>query len=568
LTAEEVALVRQLMTGAFSLEALDRLLREQGVSFGVDNVRRTLGRLHQLGALDSRPDVAAPVLTESAPSQHARAQRSGEHVAVNVPAVAQTQVTATPAPGTARELHPNDRVPAFRADLKLSGRAANGVFQVSDPTTGKSFALYDFEVSLARMLNGQRTFQELIEAGARLGVPTNADTLRSFIRQLDTYGFLADQPSEAGGSTWARREEWDPQTRQLFSSGMRLLWQGKPVEAARYFEAILELDPKHAESREMLDLARSHLRDSPDLALSGGPSPQAGSPSRLGATRLIAAAVAISLVAGATAAVLLKLLSGSGAVAERLPAGGPAAPPPPVARTEPVIPVPVAVTPELVVDAGAASPVGGPGPAGVLAVADGASPDAGPCSLVEPRHPPVQVLYAPTAGIMRWSSTVGGLIKPGQQVAVVISRSPNPQYSEQEHKVKELEGLAQKDTEYAEFLADARRRLAQTPRNIEETHPITATAAGLILRNRPNGVVAAKEVVGRVTDPKRWLLRVATKPAPPPGAACRVARTLSDELPAECRFLLENDRTYVEVDAARVTWLTPKATACLIAQPR
>jgi hypothetical protein len=134
---------------------------------------------------------------------------------------------------------------------------------VADRQTGKTFPLYDFEISLARMLDGRRLYKDVVEAGQRLGIPVNLESLSQFIRQLERYGFLAapgvqlSDPPE--GPLWAPRQKWDDGLRALFQSGLRMHRQGRYAEAANYFEAMLQQDPQNPEALEMLEQSRQRL---------------------------------------------------------------------------------------------------------------------------------------------------------------------------------------------------------------------------------------------------------------------------------------------------------------------
>ncbi|HET9551953.1 MAG TPA: tetratricopeptide repeat protein, partial [Anaeromyxobacteraceae bacterium] len=150
-------------------------------------------------------------------------------------------------------LGPDDAVPLLRADLVVQRGKSPGLFQVADPASGRAFTLYEFELSIARMLDGRRRAAELVEAGARLGIPVDLAGLHKFVRQLWHYGFLAPAgaepaaPPEGGG-----REAWDEATRALFQTGLRLVHLGRPKDAAAYFEAILDGHPGHPEATELL----------------------------------------------------------------------------------------------------------------------------------------------------------------------------------------------------------------------------------------------------------------------------------------------------------------------------
>jgi hypothetical protein len=155
---------------------------------------------------------------------------------------------------------PDDVVRLFRADLRINRRHASNLLDVADPQTGKTFPLYDFEISLARMLDGRRLYADVVEAGQRLGIPVNLESLRQFIQQLQRYGFLAPPgtplPDHREGPLWAPRQKWDEGLRALFQSGLRMHRQGRYAEAVNYFEAMLQQDPQNPEALEMLEQSR------------------------------------------------------------------------------------------------------------------------------------------------------------------------------------------------------------------------------------------------------------------------------------------------------------------------
>jgi len=150
--------------------------------------------------------------------------------------------------------HLDDRVPKLRGDL-LIGRApgAKGVLQVTDPLKSRSFTLYDFEVSIARLLDGRRTAGQLLEAAGRLGIPVNLESLRKFIRQLRGYHFI-DEAAVAPASPPPVRvtpETWTPQLRELYDSAVRFARLGKLDRALEYLEALLEINAALEEPREL-----------------------------------------------------------------------------------------------------------------------------------------------------------------------------------------------------------------------------------------------------------------------------------------------------------------------------
>ncbi len=218
------------------------------------------------------PSVSIPVAPAPAPTAAPR-------MSARRPAVTTDDVE--PAPRRLKKtLLPDDLVPQFRSELTLT-RTLSGSYEVTNPDSGQTFALNEFEVSLARMLNGRRQVSEILEAGNRLEIPITIESLQKFIQQLEECGFLgsSDGPA-ADGKTWPARGQWDTAVRSFFQSGVRLLRMGKHAEAATCFEAMLEEDPNNLEARELLAVARQHasVALSPASAMVALPmvSPSAG----------------------------------------------------------------------------------------------------------------------------------------------------------------------------------------------------------------------------------------------------------------------------------------------------
>ena len=160
-------------------------------------------------------------------------------------------------------LQSTDKVPLFRSELKLTRRSFGG-YEVLDPLSGQTFALNEFEVSLARMFNGKRPVSEVLDAGTRLGIPVNLESLQKFITQLEQFGLLAPASIEAESEDqpWPTRGQWEASVRALFQSGIRFLRMGKHEEAAGYFEALLQEDPDNVEAKELLEMCRQQARSS------------------------------------------------------------------------------------------------------------------------------------------------------------------------------------------------------------------------------------------------------------------------------------------------------------------
>jgi membrane fusion protein, multidrug efflux system len=90
--------------------------------------------------------------------------------------------------------------PRFRQDLSVSPTEADGVacVDVSDPKTGANFRLYDFEYQLALQLNGQPVAQVTDWASKTYGADLTADGIAEFASRLGELGFLEMRP--LGGS--------------------------------------------------------------------------------------------------------------------------------------------------------------------------------------------------------------------------------------------------------------------------------------------------------------------------------------------------------------------------------
>src|SRR5688572_20135067 len=92
----------------------------------------------------------------------------------------------------AETLAPTEVVPAFREDLAISDPhqgAGERLVTISDPRTGKSMAFRGFELSIARMLNGVRTVDEVIDAAAAIGLPISIEGLTGFVYKLKALDF-------------------------------------------------------------------------------------------------------------------------------------------------------------------------------------------------------------------------------------------------------------------------------------------------------------------------------------------------------------------------------------------
>ena len=168
-------------------------------------------------------------------------------------------------PAAAGVEEPGDTVPTLRGDLIITkSPASKGTLDVKDPLTERSFTLYDFEVSIARMLDGKRSAAEVLAAANRLGIPVTLPTLKTFLQQLRAYQFI-DLSAGGGDSTWPKRRQWTVEVRELYQSALRLLRSGKYDEARGYVDAMVAADPTNEEATMLLQRIDAEARGSFEL---------------------------------------------------------------------------------------------------------------------------------------------------------------------------------------------------------------------------------------------------------------------------------------------------------------
>lgn len=142
----------------------------------------------------------------------------------------------------------DDVVPVLRGDLVITRSPANrGTVEVKDPLTERSFTLYDFELSIARMLDGKRTVADVLAAAGRLGIPVTLPTLQIFLQQLRAYQFV-DAKAAGGDTTWPKRRQWSAGVREQYQTALRLLRTGKLHEARGFADALVEADPSNEDA--------------------------------------------------------------------------------------------------------------------------------------------------------------------------------------------------------------------------------------------------------------------------------------------------------------------------------
>ncbi len=400
-------------------------------------------------------------------------------------------------------------VPLFRSDLLTERGPTPVLWLVSDPAGGKKFSFYEFELSVARMLDGRRRAAEVLASADRLGIPVDLEGLGQFIRQLELYGFLAapGSPHPSLGDGARGRTAWDEETRTLYRAGVRLMHLGRPKEASGYFTTILEAHPENEQAAELLAaIGQGLLLEARPLGAPAAGSGAAAAPGK----RRPAAAVWLAAAAGVLlAAALLALLLRR-----------------PEAPTPPQI-------------AGAAAPA----QAGPPAVGTPPPPAAPPSARwrgapVERRWRPVAAtVVAPAAGAFTWRPDLGRALAAGEPLGTLRIPDPEaPPTPAQQARLEELGRLSAQDPVYREFLEREQAELAAARARGREV-PVKATAAGLLRRVAgPAAQVARAEVLAQLLDPGAWRLEVEPPEPPPLDAACEVAGDAEADR-ASCRVL-------------------------------
>jgi hypothetical protein len=445
----------------------------------------------------------------------------------------------------------SDVVALLRADLVVGRGASPGLFELTDPGTGNQVVLYDFELSVARMLDGRRTLRDLIEIGERLGIPIDPAGLSKFQHQLGSLGFLALPESRAKASSngpWSTRRTWDEKTRDRFRSGVKLVRSGRPDEAVNCFREILAGDPENPEAHEMLALlAAGHALAARPIGEVFERQSRPTSPSR---RFPIAVTIVVALLVGGASWAIWSLTAPSGhwrraasdPLAEASPPGRHRAPPEP--RVAPVL------------DEVATTPM----PLAAALQSRRTVP-------VERRwHPALAEVRAPAAGILLWRAPTPVRVARGERLGEVRAAQPDPT-PEARKRLEEMERLAAEDPVYQEFVEKERAALAGAGAG-------RSTAVAAPAEGEPTTVVqaharvAAGDLIARIVDAGSWRVSVLVRSEPPAGdAECEIAGDgdadraachVVDAAPANGAFGVT-----VAVSARAVPWLEHARAPCV-----
>jgi hypothetical protein len=154
-------------------------------------------------------------------------------------------------------LAPQDVIPQLRNDLNAtpppSGTGAE-VIRVGPIGSDERMAMHGFEFSIARMLDGKRTAEDVMLNCERLGLPIDLPSLESFLAQLQSHGLIArgGNPYEARPSG-RNRQRWSDTTRSIYGDALRLARLGDVVAARRKIHELLWVDPHIPEAQRLRD---------------------------------------------------------------------------------------------------------------------------------------------------------------------------------------------------------------------------------------------------------------------------------------------------------------------------
>lgn len=269
-TTEKGGCVVHIRTGdTLELSALELHVLARSTAGGIDandaRLKGAIKKLTGLGLLVKLPPPAKPPGTVP----------TFDELSLDVDASVVEAKTTSPSPP------PSGPLPRFRGDLKVVRRGETNLYDVTDAATRQTLAVYDYEISLARMLDGKRTYDDVFQAAKRLGIPINADSLMQFIKQLSSCGFIAApgavEPDP--GSTFPSRKKWDPSVRVNFQTGLRLGREGRYPEAIAAFELVLTQDPDNPEAKEALAVVRRNQAQADAAAAAASTGPMASSTS-------------------------------------------------------------------------------------------------------------------------------------------------------------------------------------------------------------------------------------------------------------------------------------------------
>lgn len=166
----------------------------------------------------------------------------------------------TPIPGATGDAL--DGLPRLRDDLQVTPSRAPGMVEVGDLQAGASFTFFEFELTIARMLDGHRTPEQVSRAAERLGIRAGVASVKAFVSQLESLGLLqqprAPTPPAVRLTPPPTQDAWLPELREMFNFALGFARAGQLDEATKYLEELLAIDGSLQEARALLAEVRGH----------------------------------------------------------------------------------------------------------------------------------------------------------------------------------------------------------------------------------------------------------------------------------------------------------------------
>lgn len=139
--------------------------------------------------------------------------------------------------------------PCLRSDLEVSVQGS-GAWSIRKPESSIAFTLHDVEWKAAQLLDGKRSFDELVVELAEQGITAAPGAARAFLQELESYGFLVPLSVEP-------RQEHDldaasPEERRLIDTAVALRTRGETEAAVDYLVAALEINPSNHHARALV----------------------------------------------------------------------------------------------------------------------------------------------------------------------------------------------------------------------------------------------------------------------------------------------------------------------------
>ncbi|MEZ0310770.1 MAG: hypothetical protein ACAI38_03295 [Myxococcota bacterium] len=420
--------------------------------------------------------------------------------------------------------------PLLRSDLTIVKETADTV-SVRRAGTATAFPIYRVEWRIAQLMDGHRSLTAIAQRAQQLGLQATPELVRSFMRELRGYGFLADDssgaPEKSADLRAALAAADSEEERHLLRSALTVERAGNDQGVAGYLEAALEINPDNEQARVALERrpraprAESIAFDIDELepeAQAPEPRPTKIDPiiptvAPSGHRRIVFVAAAIVVAVSAAAAAI-------------------------VIRAEQRVAAQLA---GLEKQAGA--------PVVPQVAPPSAQPRANPTVVVQARFEPSEggTVTAPSAGTWaRVDVAVRDRVSAGAVVGALLDAKSYAKLSRAQKRYESIQKSARYDEVYRYFLAQARDAYERTARTVRWVE-VTAEAAGEIASLVEVGTtVEANQAVATLASRAKLTTRVPAGAVSFPAATATC--TLVDNPSLACAIRGDGESLVVTVD--------------------